>query len=172
MKKQEKITFVQNLTRELGEAKLVVLLDYRGLTVGQINDLRQKIRSAGGKLAVVKNRLLQRTLAALGLKINEEIAGPTALVFSPGEEISLLKVILGQAKLVGLPKFKLGFLGQEFLAGADLQRLAALPAREQLLGQLAGLLAYPTGKLIYNLNFNRQKLINLLRQVKIQNSKP
>jgi large subunit ribosomal protein L10 len=155
MKKAEKVFFVQNLVGELKEAKLVALLDYRGLTVGQINELRQKIRSSGGKLAVVKNRLLARALGTIGVKMAEEIEGPTALVLAPSEDVSLLKTI-------GLPKFKFGFLGKERLAGEELQRLATLPGREQLLGQLIGLLAYPTAKLIYNLNFDRQRLIALL----------
>ena len=166
MKKSEKIYFVQDLTAKLKEAKGIALVDYQGLTVSQINKLRQKVKKTGATLSVVKNRLLRRALNGAGLKVEGEIAGPTALVLSEKDEISPLKAIWEFAHSFELPKFKFGFLEQKRVEGEELQKLATLPSRDQLLGQLTATLAYPSRKLIYSLNFNRQKLILVLSQIK------
>ena len=170
MKKSEKISFVQNLIKELETAKMAILLDYRGLTSLQINKLRANLQKAGGELAVVKNRLLKRALESAGRKIEAQIEGPTALLLSPAEDISLLKAVLREINTLGLPKFKFGFLGTQKFGGEELQRLALLPSRNQLLAQLANLLAYPPRKLVYNLNFNNLKLIILISKFKDRGS--
>jgi len=164
MKKTEKIYFVQDLIQRLKEAKGIALVDYQGLTVSQINKLREKIREAGANLNVVKNRLLKRALLKAGLKIEKEIEGPTALILSQKEEISSLKAIWEFAKSFELPKFKFGFIDGTRLEPEKLIQLAQLPSYNQLLAQLTTTLAYPSRKLIYNLNFNRERLVIILSQ--------
>lgn len=166
MKKSEKIFFVQDLTARLKEAKGIVLVDYQGLTVSQINKLRQKIKEVGANLQVVKNRLLKRALLGAGLKIEGEIKKPTALILSERSETSPLKAVWEFARQFDLPKFKFGFLEGERLEAEKLIQLAQLSSREQLLSQLTTTLAYPGRKLVYNLNFNRQRLVMILNQIK------
>lgn len=166
MKRSEKISFVQNLIKELETAKMAILLDYRGLTSLQINKLRANLRKAGGELAVVKNRLLKRALESSGRKMEAQIEGPTALFLSGGEDISLLKTIWREINVLGVAKFKFGFLDSQKFSGEELQRLALLPSRNQLLAQLVGVLAYPSRKLVYDLNFNSQRLLVILKKLK------
>jgi len=143
MKRSEKIFFVQDLTARLKEAKEIVLIDYQGLNVSQLNKLREKIKQVGGDLKVVKNRLLQKALMAAGFATQKEIEGPTGLILTNQDEISPLKVILETSNLLGLPKFKFGFLGQKKLESEEWRRLANLPSRQQLLTQLRATLVCP-----------------------------
>lgn len=168
MKKSEKIFFVQDLTAKLKEAKGITLIDYQGLTVSQINKLREKVKEAGATLNVVKNRLLKRALLKAGIKQDEEITSPTALILAQKDEIGPLKAILESFRQFELPKFKFGFLGSDRIEAERLTQLAQLPSRDQLLAQLTATLAYPTKKLVYNLNFNQQKLVLILSKLKVK----
>jgi len=166
MKKSQKILFVQGLAEEIKSAKGITLVDYQGLNVSQVNELRNSVKSAGAGLVVVKNRLLRKALIKAGIKINQEIKNPTALVLSTQDEISPLKAIFTTIKKLGIAKFKFGWLGEKQLESEELEKLALLPSREQLLMQLTATLAYPTRKLAYNLNYNCQKLMIVLNEIK------
>ena len=166
MKKSEKILFVQNLAEKIKEAKGITLIDYQGLNVSQINELRDKVKKAGATLNVVKNKLLQKALVKAGIKVDQEIKNPTALVLATQDEISPLKAILTTINSLDMAKFKFGWLGQKQLESEELKKLALLPSHPQLLLQLTNVLAYPIRKLAYNLNYNQQKLVIVLSEMK------
>ena len=166
MKKSEKIYLVQDLIERLKQAKGVTLVDYQGLTVSQVNKLRQKIKQADASFEVIKNRLLKRALNQTNLKVKQEITGSTALILANKDEIGPLKAILESIRQFELPKFKFGFLNQSRLESQELEKLAVLPSCEQLLAQLTATLAYPARKLVYSLNYNRQKLVVALTKIK------
>jgi len=164
MKRQEKIFAVQDLQAALKEARLFVLIDYQGLTVPQISELRRLVRKAGGELKVVKNTLLERAIE--NQEIKEVLTGPTAIAIANEDELSLIKAIFNFSQETGLPSFKSGLLEDRVLAKEELEQLGRLPGREELLRKMLGLVQSPLFQLKAILSGNNKKLILILKSVK------
>ena len=172
MPTQRKIFTVQNLTQKLKDAKTLVLADYQGLSVEQINDLREKTKQAGGELEVVKNRLLK--IAAKQAKIpvdDQALSGPTAIVWAWEDVLEPLKVMAKFNKEFGLPKVKSGIFEGEMISAEKVEQLAKIPGRNELEGKLVGVLSSPTYGLVNALQWNLKKLVYVLNsKVKTQKS--
>ena len=167
MKKQEKIFEVENLTAKVKEAKSVVVADYRGIKVSQMNQLRDKVREIGGELQVVKNNLFYRALDQNNYEIEKtKLDGPSLALFANGDEVSPLKALATFGKTLSLLPFKIGFIAGKVYFAEELNKLATLPAKLDLQAKLVGLLALQPTRLAYSLNFNLQKLVIALNQVK------
>jgi large subunit ribosomal protein L10 len=168
MLKAEKVTFVEELTGELKEAKSLVLVNYSGLNVKAQQDLKVKLGAAGGKMVVVKNTLLKR--AAESAKIDKEIlteailSGQTAIVIASDDPIAPIQVIGKFARENGLPKFKVGVFEGMFQDEAGLTRLSNLPGRDALLGQVLGALVSSMYGLVGTLQNPMQQLVYTLDQ--------
>lgn len=169
MPSQKNITELNNLKEKLSKAKSLVLADYCGLTVNQINTLRNKIREVGGELKITKNTLLRIALKQSNLQLttnNSQLTGPTAVVFAYDDEIAPLKAIADFAKEQELPKFKAGFLDDRLLTIEELEQLANLPTKDQLQAKLVGCLNSPISGFVYTLKANLNKLVMVLKQIK------
>ena len=168
MKKQEKIFEVENLTAKVKDAKAVAVVDYRGLNVSQITQLRDRIRELGGELQVVKNNLFYQALGKNDYKIEKtNLDGPSLALFANNDEISPLKALANFGKtLGGLLPFKIGFIAGKVYFTEELNKIATIPAKIDLQAKLVGLLALQPTRLAYSLNFNLQKLVIALNQVK------
>lgn len=165
MKKQDKVLAVQNLAEKLKIAKSVIIADYRGLKVSQISDLRNAVKKAGGEIMVVKNTLVSRALTEAKLPIPEEaLTGPTAITLSFEDEIAPIKALNNYIKLNSLPVFKAGIWEKGLLTVQDLERLAALPSKNEMIARLLGQLLAPAQNLLYVLTANQQKLVYLLQK--------
>lgn len=166
MKKAEKVLFTDNLALELRSAKSLVLINYTGLSVKSQQELKKRLKGVGAKMLVVKNTLLKR--AAESAKIdkevltNEVLSGQTALVISEDDPISFIQVIGKFAKEFEVPKMKVGIVEGSFQGSDALQKLATLPGRDALLGQLLGSLMSSSYGLVGTLNGNLQKLVYVL----------
>lgn len=141
---QVKVDIVEQAKERLARSQAVVVVDYQGLTVAEVSDLRQKLRDAGGEMKVIKNRLTKRALAEAQYDALDEILnGPTALAFGYDDPVGPAKVCMNYAK----DNEKLEVLGG-LLEGrrVDLDKikaLAKLPGREELLTQMAGTMKAP-----------------------------
>ena len=167
MKKQEKIFEVENLTAKVKEAKSVVVADYRGIKVSQMNQLRDKVREIGGELQVVKNNLFYRALDQNNYEIEKtKLDGPSLALFANGDEVSPLKALATFGKTLSLLPFKIGFIAGKVYFAEELNKIATIPAKLDLQAKLVGLLALQPTRLAYSLNFNLQKLVIALNQVK------
>lgn len=172
MKRQDKIFEVKNLEAKVKESKSVALVDYRGMTVAQATELRRKIREAGGELQVVKNNLFYRALLANKYQIDKaKLEGPTLALFAAADEISPLKALVAFGKKSDILPLKLGFMDGKVLSAEDVARFAALPAKQELQAKLVGMLASQPSRLVYALNWNIQKLVMALGQVRDQKAK-
>jgi large subunit ribosomal protein L10 len=156
---QKKIDTVTELTDKVAKAKSIVLADYRGLKHKQLEELRRTLKKLDAQFIVTKNTLLARA----GMAKNE---GATAALFSFTDEVAPLKVLLKFFKSAGSGITKGGLLGSTVLNEADVTRLATIPNRPQLLGQLAGQLNAPIQGLHYALSWNLNKLVWALDAVK------
>lgn len=173
MKKAEKVTFVDNLTAELRDAKSVVLVNYSGLSVKAQQELKARLKEVGGRIVVVKNTLLKR--AGETAKIDKDVLsdtilqGQTALVLADTDPIAPIQVLGKFAKEFvsatgeATPKFKVGVVDGLFQDEAALTKLSTLPSRDVLLGQLLGTLMSSEYGLVGTLRGNLQKLVYILK---------
>lgn len=167
-----KIETVATLTEKIKKAKTLAFTDYRGLTVNQISQLREKVKEAGGEFIVAKNSLLSRALTSNQLPVtSNQLAGPTATIFSYEDEIAPIKAIAESAKAIGLPSFKFGFFGQDFIDSAALESLAKIPSRPELAAKLVGALSSPIYGFVSVLFANIRNLVSVLDQAAKQEVK-
>lgn len=169
MPSAKNIQQVKDLKEKLGKAKSVVLTNYRGLSVDQINDLRRKIKKAGGELKVAKNTLLKISFKDLKFKtddLKEALTEPTAILFSYQDELSPIKALYQFCQENELPEIKLGFLEKELFTKDKIIDLAKLPALETLQAKLVATINSPLYGLVYVLKANLQGLTRVLSQIK------
>ena len=168
MKKAEKVLFVDNLTKELQDAKSVVLVNYSGLTVAAQQDLKNRLKGVGSRMLIVKNTLLKRAgeTAKIDKGVLEDavLTGQTALVIADEDPVAPLSVLGKFAKEFDTPKFKVGVVEGSFQNAEALTKLAALPGRDTLLGQLLGALIAPMHGLTGTLQNPLQKLVYTIKQ--------
>jgi len=164
MPSTKKILTVQNLEEKFKQAKGLILSDYSGLSVEQINKLRGEIKKAGGEFEVVKNNLLRLAAKNFQFSIsNFQLGGPTAALWLYNEDFSPLKALNNFIKQTEMPKIKIGFWEGEELGLERIIQLANLPGIDQLRGQLLAFLTFPTLRLANALNWNLKKLILVLK---------
>ncbi|RLC34526.1 50S ribosomal protein L10 [Candidatus Shapirobacteria bacterium] len=163
MPNQNKIYQVEDLTQKLKDAKSTALLQYQGLTAGQINQLRAEVKKQGGYIEVAKNTLIIRALQNIGVELPQKLTGPTALAFATQDEVTPLKEIDKVNKKLKLTEFKYAIYQQKLLAQDKLQQLLSLPSHTQLISQLIGNISNPLYRFAYDLKFHQTKLLLLLK---------
>ena len=169
MKKQQKIDFVEKLKDKLGKAKSIFLADYRGLSSIQITQLRDKIAQENAELKVTKNTLLKRALKETGNwgpSVDQTIKGPTTILLAYEDELSPLKVLANFLKMAGIGQIKVGFLEKKFLKEEEASKLATLPDKLTLRGQVVSYLSSPIYGLVGTLQGNLQNLVFAIDQMK------
>lgn len=143
----EKVAVVDEVRQRFSDADAVLLTEYRGITVGELAALRRALREAGGDYKVYKNTLVRFATRDLGLELDDQLTGPTAIAFVPsgggGDPVTVAKALRDFAK--GNPNLvvKGGVLGDVLLSADDAKALADVAPREELLARLAGLIAAP-----------------------------
>jgi large subunit ribosomal protein L10 len=156
MNKEQKAAVVDDVAAQIEGAEAVLAVDYRGISVPQAAELRQKLNDAGARFRVVKNTLTIRAAEKAGAEeLKELLEGPTAFTFVSGEggDVALAAKALSQFRREHeILDFKGGRMNGEPLTVEQLQELARLPARDVLSGQLVGVLASPVTGLVRGLN--------------------
>jgi large subunit ribosomal protein L10 len=143
----DKVAIVDEITVKLNESVAVFVSEYRGMSVGQLADLRTPLRAAGAEHKVYKNTLARIAATDAGFEsLNEFLLGPTALTFVTGDSVAAAKALLDQSKANPLLVIKGGVLGETPMSADDVKALASLPSREVLLAQLAGAFQAPLVK--------------------------
>ena len=147
MARPEKEAAVAELKERFASAKVVVLTDFRGLTVKKATELRRRLRQAGVEYRVVKNTLTSRAAREANLTgLDQYLAGPTALAFSGADPVAPAKVLMEFARENKELTVKAGVLDGRVIDAEQVKALADLPSREVLLAQvLAGMQAPLTG---------------------------
>jgi len=146
--KERKREFVAQYTELLTQSQAVVITTYTGLSVPAMEELRGKIREAGGKFMVAKNTLLKIALREVGFPIPEEaLRGSTAVAFAMEDPPAVAKAIVDFAKDYEQVQIKVGFLGQELMTAEQVKRLATLPPLPVMRAQLLGTIMAPASQL-------------------------
>ena len=135
---------VEEIADKFKAAASIVVVDYRGLTVGQVTELRKQLREAGVEFKVYKNTLTRRAAEAAGLEgINEFLTGPNAIAFSNEDVVAPAKIVNEFAKKNEALEIKAGIIEGTLASEADVKALAELPSREGLLSMLLSVLQAP-----------------------------
>jgi large subunit ribosomal protein L10 len=135
---------VQEIADKFSAAGSIVVVDYRGLTVAQVTELRKQLREAGVEFKVYKNTLTRRAAEAAGLEgINEFLTGPNAIAFSNEDVVAPAKIINEFAKKNEALEIKAGIIEGTVASVEDVKALAELPSREGLLSMLLSVLQAP-----------------------------
>ena len=141
---EAKQNLVQDIAGKFQAAASVVVVDYRGLTVAQVTELRKQLREAGVEFKVYKNTLLRRATEQAGFEaINEVLTGPNAIAFSNEDVVAPAKIINEFAKKNGALEIKAGIIEGNVSSAEDVKALAELPSREGLLSMLLSVLQAP-----------------------------
>jgi large subunit ribosomal protein L10 len=152
MNREEKAVAIEEIVAHIDESQAIFAVDYRGISVPQVAELRAKLREADATFKVVKNSLTERAADQAGAEtLKEYLAGPTALTFVRGDAATAAKAIADYAKATQLLPFKGGLMEGAVLDVEQIRSLSRLPSREVLYGQLVGVVASPVSGLVRSL---------------------
>lgn len=145
----EKVAVVDEVVGKLREAQALLVTEYRGLSVGELSELRTELRKAGTEYRVYKNTLVRLAAAEAGVDIGELLVGPTAIAFvaptgdDGGDPVLAAKAMTKFAKTYPDLVLKGGVLGDTVLSADEAEALSKVAPREELLARFAGGLAAP-----------------------------
>ena len=167
MNRQQKEDVVKQLKDDFSDSQALFVVDYRGLSVTQMQGLRKELREKGGSLKVAKIRLMKRAAADQN---SAELLIPylkdqLALVFSKEEAPAVAKVLYDFSKDNEQLRLIAGTLDSELLTQEQITTIAQLPSREILLARVLGSLEAPTAQLILGLNAPMAELITVLQKM-------
>jgi large subunit ribosomal protein L10 len=169
MNRDQKAAVIEEVAAQIKESEAVFAVDYRGISVPQVAELRTRLTDAGARFRVVKNTLTERAADEAGTdSLKELLEGPTAFTFVAAEQgdVALAAKALAQFNREhGLLGFKGGIMGGETLTVEQLTELSRLPSLEVLHGQLVGVIASPITGLVRGLNALISGLAIQLKQI-------
>src|SRR5262250_206363 len=168
---EDKKALVAEVAKVAAKAQSVVAAEYRGLTVGQMTELRAKARAKGVYMRVVKNTLARKALAGTSFEVvGPKLKGPLVLAFSEDDPGAAARVVKDFAKANEKLVATLVSLGGQVLPGAELEKVASLPTREQALAMLLGVLKAPIQKFVGTLAAPGNKLVRTVAALRDQKS--
>lgn len=162
--REEKALLIEELRERLRGTDLVIVTDYRGLTVGQMQTLRRELRAAGGQFKVAKNTLLR--LAAERedqAELSPLIDGPTGIAFADGDMVTVAKALTAFAKSADALEVRGALMNGQAISAAEVGALASLPSREEMLAKMLGSMQAPATNLVGVLNGVARSLAYVLQ---------
>ena len=154
-----KKTIVADIKSKFERAKTVVLVDYRGLTVAEVTDLRNQLRKAGVEYAVLKNTMISRAIEGMNIdEMQSSLEGPTAVALAYEDMIAPAKILSEFAKKSKKLTIKCGVCDGAYLDEAGVQALANLPSKEVLIAKIMGSMMSSVSKFVYCVEALRKKM--------------
>ena len=139
---------VSKLAEKIKESKIVLLTDYRGISVESVTALRKDLRNTNAEYKVIKNNITKRALAEAGIEgLEDKLEGPTAVIMSNEDYLEPAKVIYKFTKDNDFYKIKGGVIEGKVMTAEEIVTIAKLPSKETLLSMLAGALLGNISKL-------------------------
>lgn len=163
----EKAAVIEETREALANSQGTVLADYRGLTVQQMGQLRERLAKGGVTLRVVKNTLIKRAADEVGIEgLDPYLTGPTAVAFSPEDPVAAAKLLSQAQREFRKMEIKAGVLGKSAISAQGVKELADLPSRDVLLGNVVGTLNAPIQQFVWVLNAPLTNLARALDQIR------
>ena len=166
MPTERKVNAVEEMRQWMEECTVAISTDYTGLSVSAMTGLRRNLREKNVQFRIIKNTLAYRAADAAGRPAFKEIVeGPTAFAFSNGEPIDPAKTLVDFIRTTRSPlKIRGGILGDRMLTSEEVNNLATLPSKEELIARLMGQLNAPATGLVYVLNATIAGLARVLQR--------
>jgi len=165
MHKEDKERVVSELTERLRSADTLIVADYRGLTMPQIDALRGRLIEHGARLSVVKNTLTRRAAEAAGADaLLALLEGPSAIAFieADGDMVAVAKALADSARDTKVLEIRGGVMQGRVVSASDVEELAKLPPLEVLRGQVLGAVIAPLSAIAALVNAPLQNLYGLI----------
>ena len=165
MQQQEKARVIDDLTAKLKSAETLIVADYRGLTMPQIDALREKLVEHGARFTVVKNTLTRRAAQAAGQDaLLALLEGPSAIAFieTDGDMVAVAKALADSARDTKVLAIRGGILAGREISGEDVEELAKLPPVDVLRSQVLAAVIAPLTSLLALVNAPLQNLVGLI----------
>lgn len=165
LKRDQKEALVGKISGEVKDSKSIVFVDFQGLEVNKMNDLRKQLKDSSIFFKVLKKTLMTVALEKAGLKKGmKEVSGELAIAIGK-DEVEAAKILAKFSKENEGLKIVSGFLESKELAFEEVMNLAKLPAKEELLAKLVGTLNAPISGFVNALAGNIRGLVNVLKAV-------
>lgn len=169
MNREQKAAFIEDVAGRVEQANAIFAIDYRGITVSQVADLRTKLREADATFQVVKNTLTLRALDKVGNdNLKDFLEGPTAFTYVRGDVALAAKTLSNFTKELELLEFKGGEMEGQIVSVDQFNALTKLPSRDVLYGRLVGMVASPITGVTRGLNALLSGLALQLGQIQEQ----
>jgi large subunit ribosomal protein L10 len=166
MKREQKAAAISELNEGIGQATNAFLIEFKGVTVPQVTELRRQVRETNSRYLVVKN-----TLALIAIKdspltaLKGSFSGPTAVAFNATDAVALAKALTKFAKDVPAVQFKGAMLNGQIVAADQIQAIANLPSREELIAKLLYVMQSPIRGLATVLQANIRNIAVVLSEI-------
>ncbi len=165
--KEQKKKILEELKENLQKQKTLIFVDFTGVKVKDMFQLRQNLKKTEGLFKVVKKTLIGLALKDTGLEADlEKIKGEIALVFGFKDEVSPAKIVYNFSKENPNLKILGGFFENKFRPAEDFIALAQIPSREELLAKLVGSISSPMSNFVRALQYNLKGLLYVLSRIK------
>ena len=149
LSRAKKNELLESYGQGMADAQHVFVVGFRGITVNQVTELRRRIREKGGHYVVVKNSIALRAVTGHPLeKLKEHFAGPTAIAFSLGDPVAIAKVLSEFKKEAPVLEFKAGLVEGQPVAANQIDEIAAMPSRDELVAKLLYLMQSPITRFV------------------------
>ncbi|NDC83252.1 50S ribosomal protein L10 [bacterium] len=167
----EKVQAVSEIKRKLEESSVVLFADYRGLSVAELTGFRKELKKDGGRLEVIKNTFAVRALQELGVTFDTKtFEGPSAIIFTDKDLVQLAKSVVkfssGNDKL----KVKAALLDNSILSRSQVEALASLPSRDELIARVIGSIKAPITNFVSVIGGPLRGLVYAISAIKDQKS--
>lgn len=167
LKKKEAV--VDSIKEKLEASQSVVLIDYRGLTVAEVTELRNQMREAGVEYQVLKNTMIKRAAEKAGIEgLDPILEGPTAVAFGINDPVAPATILTKFAKDTKKITIKGGVLAGNAIDVAAVENLAKLPSKEELIAKMLGSLNAPITGLVMVLSGVTSKFVRTLEAIRVQ----
>lgn len=167
-KKKAKVKEFEEIFKSDG----IYFFDYRGLSVGQFEELRGKVKDKDGKCRVIKNSIAARFFEDEKIQVDDQLLkGPNAIIYCSDKAVEIAKVLVDFVKDMENIEIKSGFLDQEFINKDKIYELSKLPGRDQLVSQLLMTIAMPLKKFGMTLASPLKNMLILMHNLKDKKEK-
>jgi len=167
MNKAQKAEQVEEIKNNLQNATAVYLIDYRGVNVADVNQLRAEFRKAGVKYKVYKNTLVKRAIDEVGRfdKFKELLTGMNGLIFTDENFVAPAKIIRDYFKKNEKFQLKGCYIEQDFYDHQQLDMLASMPTKEEVIAGIIGSVAYPASGIVGALNSVVRDIVSIVDEI-------
>lgn len=167
LNREQKEALVSSYQEGLAKAPHVFLMDYTGISVPEVTDLRNRLRETGSSYVVIKNRLARLAIKGEALdELSDVLQGPVAAAYSDSDVVSLAKALTEFAKEVPALELKAGLVEGQRVDAEDIQQIASLPSREELMAKLLYLMQSPVERFVRSLADVTRQFVSVVDQVR------